>query len=97
MSYKHRKSKSIKKDKSTNYRKMEFNTTVKKGNCFLNYSERIITDAETFKIILDFDGYSLNIKSHDYLIIADDLHRLISDEFEKVIKQPIYDYMRNKK
>lgn len=54
-----------------------------------------LNDGQKF-VILDFDSFALNVKFDECLQTTDKLHSLISDEFEKTIKQPIIDYMENK-
>ena len=77
---------------------MEFFTTVKiKDNYFLNYSERIFTEGENVKTILDFDGFVNRIESKDYLQVCDDLHEIIIAEFEKTIRGPVYEMMKKDK
>jgi uncharacterized protein (TIGR04255 family) len=73
---------------------MQFRTVSKRGNHFLIYSESLKKVGDNYKLILDYDGFSNNIDSKDYLKIADDLHTLISDEYQRTIKQPVFDYMR---
>ena len=60
----------------------------------LIYSESLQQKENEYKLILDFDGFAENIDSNDYLKVADDLHIIISDEYEKTIKDPVYEYMR---
>lgn len=49
---------------------------------------------DQFKLLLDFDCFTHKIKSQDYLTVTDDLHKMISEEYEKTIKEPVYEYMR---
>ena len=49
------------------------------------------------KLILDFDGFAVNIENvSEYLTITDKLHEIISDAYKSVIKSPVYEYMENK-
>lgn len=57
-----------------------------------NFKEQFI-NSDNKIIIFDFDGFKTNIDSSFYLTVADDIHTLISSEFEKTIKKPIIEYM----
>jgi len=70
----------------------------KRGKHYLRYMESLQKVDNEYKLILDFDGYAINIKPPEiYLDITDELHAIISDEFEKTIKEPVYEYMRKPK
>lgn len=86
-----------KRFKIENADKMDFITTINKNGFKLRYVESLQKINEEYKLILDFDGYSNNISSKDYLNILDKLHEQISEEYEKTIKDPVYKYMRQKK
>lgn len=73
---------------------IQFHTVVKRGNHFLRYGEMLQKMGEEYKLILDYDGFGENIASEDYLTITDDLHTIISDEYQATIKEPVYEYMR---
>nr|WP_320160886.1 TIGR04255 family protein [uncultured Methanoregula sp.] len=73
------------------------NVVVKKDNCNLRYLEKIIPDEGKDKFVLDFDGFATDIDSHDYLNITDKLHTIIDDEYEKTLKKPVLDIMRQKR
>jgi hypothetical protein len=45
---------------------------------------------------MDFDGFAKNIESQNYLEVTDQLHSIISEEYENSIKEPIKKYMRTK-
>ena len=49
------------------------------------------------KYNLDFDGYALKVKSEKYLEITDELHDIISNAYEKTIKDPLKEYMKNQR
>jgi len=76
---------------------MDFKTVVKKGNYLLRYVESLQKVQDEYKLILDFDGLSTNVKPEDCLMVTDDLHQLISNEYEKTIKEPVKEYMRKPK
>ena len=75
-------------------KEMQFRTVVKRGDCFLTFIESLTIINDEYKLILDFDGFGKNISSADCLNVSDRLHDLISKEYSKSIKKPIYEYMR---
>ncbi len=77
---------------------MQFHTVVKKGDLYLRYVEHLKVETDnTYKLLLDFDGFRERIESAEYLAVTDQLHDVISRAFEETIKQPVYDYMRTPK
>lgn len=76
---------------------MCFKTTVKKDDCFLRYLEEIVCHNDIYSLKLDFDGYKNTIEPTNYLSVSDTLHRLISDEYEASINEPVFKYMRQKR
>ena len=76
---------------------MDFKTIVKKGDYYLRYIESLQKVGDTYKLILDFDGFAENIASGDYLKVTDNLHTIISEEYERTIKEPVYQYMRQRR
>jgi hypothetical protein len=81
----------------TDAKEMDFKTMVRKGKYYLRYAESLKKIGNKYKLVLDFDGFAENIDSKDYLIVTDKLHTIISEEYEKTIKEPVYRYMRQKK
>jgi len=76
---------------------MAFQTIVKKGEYNLRYAESLGQIDGVDKLILDFDGFAVNIENvSEYLTITDKLHEIISDAYKSVIKSPVYEYMENK-
>jgi len=75
---------------------MHFNTVTKKGEFYLRYAETLRKRKEKYILILDFDGFAKKVPSEKCLEVTDNLHRIISDEYEATIKQRVYDYMRQK-
>jgi len=75
---------------------MVFRTSVKKGNFYLTYRESLQKQKDEYKLFLDFDGFANNIPSEKYLEVTDKLHEIISQEYERTIKEPVYEYMRKK-
>jgi uncharacterized protein (TIGR04255 family) len=80
-----------------NVKIMDFTTTVERNGFFLNYRETLKKDKDHESLILDFDGFAENVPSEKYLSVTDKLHEIISNEYEKTINKPVYDYMRKKK
>ena len=78
----------------SNTSEMDFKTVIRKDKYYLRYIESLRKIEDEYKLILDFDGYAQRIASKDYLKVSDELHSIISDEFEKTIKAPVYKYMR---
>ena len=76
---------------------MDFKTVVRKDKYHLCYIESLRKIGDQYKLILDFDGFTHNIDSENYLSITDDLHTIILEEYEKTIKEPVYQYMRQRK
>lgn len=77
---------------------MDFKTVVKRGDAFVRYVESLVrSEADTFKLMLDFDGFQERVPSNEYLNVTDRLHDLISAEFEASIKEPLYAYMKHPK
>jgi hypothetical protein len=74
---------------------MEFATIVKKGKFKLRYAESLREVAKgTFKLILDSDGQAGRTDRKDCMRVLDSLHKIISDEYERTIKNPVKEYMR---
>ncbi len=78
-------------------KEMQFHTVVKRGNHFLRYGEILQKTEKEYKLILDYDGFGENIAQQDYLTVTDDLHTIISEEYQATIKEPVYEYMRQPK
>ena len=76
---------------------MYFQAMVKKNEHYLRYRESLQKVEDEYKLGLDFDGFAQNIASEDYLKVTDSLHIIIREEFEKTIKEPVYNYMRRRK
>jgi len=80
-----------------NANEMEFKTVIKKDKYYLRYIESLRKVGDEYKLLLDFDGFAKNINSKDYLTVTDDLHAIISEEYKGTIKEPVYQYMRQRK
>ncbi len=68
--------------------------TLKNGSHFVRYMETLQETEDGIKYYLDFDGYSNDVAAADYLETTDKLHEMISDEYEKTIREPVFKYMR---
>ena len=73
---------------------IDFKTVIKKGKYSLRYAESLQKIGDQYKLILDFDGFALNISAEDCISVTDDLHKIISEEYENTIRGPVYDHMR---
>ena len=78
----------------TDAKEMFFRTTTKKGRFNLTYRESLQKRKNKYRFILDFDGFAENVKSEDCLRVTDELHSMILEEYEKTIKEPVYEIMR---
>jgi len=76
---------------------MDFKTIVRRGNYRLHYVESLQKVKDEYRLILDFDGFATNVSPKDYLAVTDDLHKVISDEYEMTIREPVKEYMRQPK
>lgn len=76
---------------------MDFKTVVKIKSYTIRYFESLQRQKDDYKLVLDYDGSATNINTGDYLKITDVLHDIISNEYKKNIKKPLYDYMRKNK
>ena len=75
---------------------MQFRTVTKRGDFHLMYAETLQKIKDDYKLILDFDASAIDIPPEKCMEITDKLHETISDEYEKTIKKPVYEYMRKK-
>jgi uncharacterized protein (TIGR04255 family) len=74
---------------------MLFIGRVRRGKHYLTYREQFWYKDGKPRLTLDFDGYAENVRATDYLTIADELHGVISEEYEeRTIKEPVRQYMR---
>ena len=68
-----------------------------KGSNFIRYAEFYNANKNKDILVLDFDGFSNNVKFEKLINICDQLHEIISSEYELTIKGPVYTYMRKEK
>lgn len=76
---------------------MNFRVNSKMGKYFVNYAESLLDKGENkYSLIIDLDGYGINIMPEIYLNVTDELHDVITEEYMKTIKEPVYEFMRKK-
>lgn len=75
---------------------MEFKAVVRMADYSLRYSEALRRDGPKYSLLLDFDGFALNVEPGKVLETTDKLHTSIVAEFEKTIKEPLVNFMRGK-
>ncbi len=78
---------------------MDFKAVVKRGETFLRYVEslRTMKDSNEYQLVMDFDGFRENVDTGKYLQVLDEIHTVLSSEFENSIKQPLVDFMNKHK
>ena len=79
---------------------MDYKGVINKGKYVLKYIEslkKVDEKKEEYELILDFDAFAFNIEPGNYLAVTDDLHALISTEFENTIQEPLKKFMREAK
>jgi uncharacterized protein (TIGR04255 family) len=82
------------KDANTIY----FSIDTLRENHRLVYQEGLIKNVQGQEaLMLDFDGFEIDIASTDFLKVADELHGIIEKEYFSIIKEPIKQYMRTGK
>lgn len=73
---------------------MDCRVVVRREPHKLRYVESLHGEGRKRKLILDFDAWSENIEPSTTMEVTDQLHDIISDEFNRTIKEPIREYMR---
>lgn len=82
------------KDANTYYFSIE---TMRKNHRLL-YQEGLAKNEKGQEILLlDFDGFEIDVASTDFLKVADELHEIIEEEYFSIIREPIKQYMRTGK
>jgi len=82
------------KDATTIY----FSIDTLRKNHRLVYQEGLVKNQQGQDVLmLDFDGFEIEIASTDFLKVADELHGIIEEEYFSIIKEPIKQYMRTGK
>jgi len=88
--------------------RMHFELITKRKNHKFIYQETFVSPEEMkqsgleplpgpFTLVLDFDGFDTNIPANNYLTVTNELHQIIKEEYLKIIKDPIKEYMRTGK
>lgn len=77
--------------------KLAFEALVEKGDRRLRFVESFQDIGGRLELRLDFDGYAERVLAGEYLTVTDELHELISKEYEASIREPVREYMRKKK
>lgn len=80
-----------------NTQEMYFVTVTKRDEHLLVYRESLLLNITPPSYYLDFDGSSTEVKTDDYLQTTDALHRIISESYNRTIKEPVKEYMRKPK
>jgi uncharacterized protein (TIGR04255 family) len=75
---------------------MEFKTVVRREDYSLRFAEALRHDGSKYTLVLDFDGFAINVDPQRVLETTDKLHTLIIAEYENSIRQPVIDFMRRK-
>jgi len=79
-----------------NNEELVFRAIGAKGEYFLNYLEHFKKEGDEYRLILDTDAFAKDIKPPDRVLpVTDELHLIISEEYENTIKEPVYQYMHN--
>jgi len=73
---------------------MQFVALVKRNGFSLRYTEALQPKEKSDQLLLDFDASAAYVKAGEYLSVTDRLHELISDEYERTIKEPVRCFMR---
>jgi uncharacterized protein (TIGR04255 family) len=73
---------------------MQLIARVRRRGHFLTFREALKGGNGKANLTLDFDAYAENVKAAEYLAVSDQLHEIVSAEFEASIKEPVYVYMR---
>ncbi|MDD4053058.1 MAG: TIGR04255 family protein [candidate division Zixibacteria bacterium] len=75
-------------------REMVLVAEINRGDYNIRYIEALRPTINPKQLILDFDGYADNIQPNQCMEVADTLHDLLLVEYEKTIREPVYEYMR---
>ncbi len=67
---------------------------VRKKNYQLLFQSAIREIDNSYKYIMDFDGYSINVEASNFLNVTDELKHLIKKEFLSNITENFKEYMR---
>lgn len=73
---------------------MDTAVVVARNGHLMRYMESLKQDGSALKMGLDFDAWSENVEAEKLLEVTDSLHRSIALEFERVVKEPVLELMR---
>lgn len=73
---------------------MGYRVDVRRERHYLRYVESLQGEEKSRKLILDFDAWSENTEPSRTMEVTDQLHDIIWEEFQRTIKEPIWEYMR---
>ena len=68
---------------------------VRKNDYQLLFQSAIREIDDSYKYIMDFDGYAINVEASNFINVTDDLKRLIKNEFISNVTENFKQYMRN--
>ena len=77
-----------------NASEMVFRAVTRRDVLQLGYSESLQKKGDEYKLIIDIDAFTVDIRADGYLSVCDELHHLVVSEFGASIKKPVIDYMR---
>jgi len=67
---------------------------VRKNDYQLLFQSAIREIDNSYKYIMDFDGYAINVEASNFINVTDDLKRLIKNEFVSNVTENFKQYMR---
>lgn len=76
-------------------RAFDFVSVVTIGEYGLRYAESLSSIDNKNQYMLDFDGFAENLDTAQWLTITDSLYTIITTEYNKTIKEPVREIMRN--
>ena len=67
---------------------------IRKNDYQLLFQSAIREIDDSYKYIMDFDGYAINVEASNFINVTDDLKRLIKNEFLSNTTENFKEYMR---
>jgi uncharacterized protein (TIGR04255 family) len=67
---------------------------VRRGPRYVRIREVLRVPAGKPQLTLDFDAYSINVEPGTCLALTDELHDLVIAEYEKTLREPVFEIMR---
>jgi len=74
---------------------LDFTSMIRKSELVLRYKETLQKADGKYKYLLDFDGQISNFSASLYLGKSDEIHEMISDWYERAIKEPVIKIMQS--